>query len=928
MRSATRSSFRFLGSASPLLLAGTVWANDGVVLNPGTLKGTVALPGVTLSSATVYAESPTHNSQTSVPNGSGNYTLTVEGGKSYTRYLYGFAPHPNGYSQLYAYRNDAKSIAVGATELENFADPIAQLGVTLNCGGDCQSVDNVNLYATTTGGTPTETKYVYSHLGSGASFSAPAFTGSVNVSGQAKVTTTNGAAVTVSLDSQTVNLTDSGAPVSWSFNVVAPTTGSIEGQFLLGGPGAIVNSNIIYLYGNGYNQWQSFVADAGGAYELPNLAPGSYWTYAYSHFKAPYGYLYYPMKSSTVSGGDATIRDLGGAPAYATADMELTGSVGTSALTYARVGLRETNSADTAYDFATLPGATFDWAMYQGSWGLDEYYGSVQKAYAVSPLQSYFRRYNINGAPTTIPAGSPGAPVDLGTIPVTLSETLLVFDVQEPDGSPDVLISNTYGYGYGSDGSPGTLYVQPSGPAGSSPTPALRLAGIPGTYNMQLFATVDGSQVNFANFSLTLPEPLPTGTGNPVKLENIDIGAVDSVPWTLEITFDSVTASGFTTVTASPIGPVPESGFKLEGRYYDINTTANWVSSATGSPPKGARLCFNFGTSFGGEESLLKIKHWNGSTWEDLEAQVVNPVDRTICGTTYSFSIFALMLDDSQDGDWVFGANDNCPTVANADQFDTDGDGVGDACDNCPTITNAGQFDTDGDGVGDACDNCPTITNAGQLDTDGDGAGDACDNCPTITNAGQLDTDGDGAGNACDLPATLTCVSVQRGSTGAVADAFLSVDYPTWTTGSEPSLWTGKSGNGACCNQSLVKFDLSFLPAEAVVTSAVLALQMAWTNHPGSVQVHSVLAPWAEGTVTRQSFLAPEAYDPTVAGVIGISAYDYGEKQVDVTTLAANWAANPGSNHGVLLDEAGSTSHVFWSSETGYKPRLDLCYLH
>lgn len=38
--------------------------------------------------------------------------------------------------------------------------------------------------------------------------------------------------------------------------------------------------------------------------------------------------------------------------------------------------------------------------------------------------------------------------------------------------------------------------------------------------------------------------------------------------------------------------------------------------------------------------------------------------------------------------------------------LDTDGDNVFDACDNCPTVYNLDQADSDGDGVGNACDPC------------------------------------------------------------------------------------------------------------------------------------------------------------------------------------------------------------------------------
>src|SRR4029077_3242738 len=38
------------------------------------------------------------------------------------------------------------------------------------------------------------------------------------------------------------------------------------------------------------------------------------------------------------------------------------------------------------------------------------------------------------------------------------------------------------------------------------------------------------------------------------------------------------------------------------------------------------------------------------------------------------------------DGDGVKDLNDNCPTVANADQKDSDSDGVGDACEPQPVL--------------------------------------------------------------------------------------------------------------------------------------------------------------------------------------------------------------------------------------------------
>ncbi|MFO1533378.1 MAG: PKD domain-containing protein [Thermoplasmatota archaeon] len=71
--------------------------------------------------------------------------------------------------------------------------------------------------------------------------------------------------------------------------------------------------------------------------------------------------------------------------------------------------------------------------------------------------------------------------------------------------------------------------------------------------------------------------------------------------------------------------------------------------------------------------------------------------------------------------------------------FDSDGDGIGDRNDDCPTVANANQADMDHDGVGDLCDG----------DRDADGVRDGADNCVDVPNADQSDLDRDGVGDAC-----------------------------------------------------------------------------------------------------------------------------------------------------------------------------------
>ncbi|MBA3538585.1 MAG: hypothetical protein H0T79_03075, partial [Deltaproteobacteria bacterium] len=82
-------------------------------------------------------------------------------------------------------------------------------------------------------------------------------------------------------------------------------------------------------------------------------------------------------------------------------------------------------------------------------------------------------------------------------------------------------------------------------------------------------------------------------------------------------------------------------------------------------------------------------------------------------------------------GDEVCDRSPAAPTCLPAAD-DLDGDGLANAEDLCPQLAGAAQFDEDNDGIGDACDRCPIAPPRDTPDTDGDGVDGICDPEPDL----------------------------------------------------------------------------------------------------------------------------------------------------------------------------------------------------
>jgi cysteine-rich repeat protein len=307
----------------------------------------------------------------------------------------------------------------------------------------------------------------------------------------------------------------------------------------------------------------------------------------------------------------------------------------------------------------------------------------------------------------------------------------------------------------------------------------------------------------------------------------------------------------------------------------------------------------------------------------------------------------------NEDGDNYCDDVDNCPDVFNPEQEDSNGDGIGDACEQVcgDGIVQPGEACDDGNLVagdgcdatcqqevcgngvlqaGEACDDgnlydwdgCSSTCGPTCSDVDGDHVCDEDDNCPTDANPSQLDANGNGVGDACES----TCVTIRRGTFGNVADSVLNLGKATTNYGTSQALYTA-TPDGAY-RQSLLRFDLSFIPTTAKVLSSDVTLRQI-NNASALIKVSEVTKAWAEATVTFVSFASGFASQPLASFTNGVSGGAPPTYSIQAITQA--WISGTKVNNGMILNQAqsGASYTNFRSSEwpvINDRPSLKVCY--
>lgn len=163
----------------------------------------------------------------------------------------------------------------------------------------------------------------------------------------------------------------------------------------------------------------------------------------------------------------------------------------------------------------------------------------------------------------------------------------------------------------------------------------------------------------------------------------------------------------------------------------------------------------------------------------------------------------------------------------------------------------------------------------------------------------------------------------------AVQDAYVSQYDPSGNYGTvgDISIYSNLFSYNCIC-RGLVQFDLSSIPPGTTLQLGLLNIYhffQAGTDY--DVEVHNVLQPWLETTLTWDN---QPAYDTGIAAVLPWQGW--GWWHFDITDLAQLWVNNPGLNHGAILrfaieqypDSLGRVAQFYSRDTTLEQPHLEI----
>lgn len=171
-------------------------------------------------------------------------------------------------------------------------------------------------------------------------------------------------------------------------------------------------------------------------------------------------------------------------------------------------------------------------------------------------------------------------------------------------------------------------------------------------------------------------------------------------------------------------------------------------------------------------------------------------------------------------------------------------------------------------------------------------------------------------------PSGQTLATFQRGavSPGAVIEAGINSASPAANYGSNTAV------NAKSTRDILIRFDVSTLPAGAVVQSATMGLTNGLAPTAGTVTIAENNATWIESGAGSVTWTTAPTYGLTIASQGNSGAAGSAFSVTLPNSVVQGWVT--GANNGLRLFESTGATNVYASEwpTTSQRPRLDICF--
>ena len=162
-------------------------------------------------------------------------------------------------------------------------------------------------------------------------------------------------------------------------------------------------------------------------------------------------------------------------------------------------------------------------------------------------------------------------------------------------------------------------------------------------------------------------------------------------------------------------------------------------------------------------------------------------------------------------------------------------------------------------------------------------------------------------------------------------DTYINAIQPDTNFGTDTlfQVWANSGGN----RRGLLRFDLSSIPTDAIITSATLYIYTSDSSTGVVTSVYRVTSPWSETTATWNSpwsivggdynnLISYASYSPNTANCM---------VTLNLTSLVSQWVNGTYQNYGMLLLSTGN-NHAFRyvskeeTTNLQNRPRLSVTY--